>query len=93
MGLAVEDAVALLDRGEADGLGEMALAGPGRPEKQRVLALAMKRAVASSKTSGAVHLLVEVEVEAVEGACRRRGSRPACGGVRGAGPGGGAVRR
>ena len=37
--LAVEDAVALLDRGAADGLGEMALAGAGWAEKERVLAL------------------------------------------------------
>ena len=39
MGLAVEDAVALLDRGEADRLGEVALAGAGRAEEERVLVL------------------------------------------------------
>ena len=37
--LAVEDAVALLDRGAADGLGEVALAGAGRAEEERVFAL------------------------------------------------------
>ena len=37
--LAIEHAVALLDGGEADRLGQMALAGAGRPEKQRVLVL------------------------------------------------------
>ena len=37
--LAVEDAVALLDGGAADGLREVALAGAGRAEKERVLAL------------------------------------------------------
>ena len=37
--LAVEDAIALLDRGAADGLGEVALAGAWRAEKERVLAL------------------------------------------------------
>ena len=38
VGLAVEDAIALLDGGLADGLGEMAFAGAGRAEKQRVFA-------------------------------------------------------
>ena len=38
--LAVDDAVALLDGGAADGLGEVALAGAGRAEEERVLALA-----------------------------------------------------
>ena len=36
---AVDDAVALLDRGAADGLGEVALAGSGRTEQEGVLAL------------------------------------------------------
>ena len=38
--LAVEDAIALLDGGAADGLGQVALAGAGRAEEERVLALA-----------------------------------------------------
>ena len=37
--LAVEHAMALLDGGAADGLGEVALAGAGRAEEERVLAL------------------------------------------------------
>ena len=37
--LAVEDAVALLDGGAADRLGEVALAGAGRAEEEHVLAL------------------------------------------------------
>ena len=40
VGLAIDDAVALLDRGAADGLGEMALPRPWRPEKERVFPLA-----------------------------------------------------
>ena len=37
--LAVDDAVALLDGGAPDGLREMALAGAGRSEEERVLVL------------------------------------------------------
>ena len=39
VGLAIEDAIALLDRGAADGLREVAFAGAGRAEEERVLAL------------------------------------------------------
>src|SRR2546426_6954957 len=39
VGFAIDDAVALLDHGTADGLGEMALARPWRPEKEPVFAL------------------------------------------------------
>ena len=66
VGLAVEDAIALLDGGEADGLGEMALAGAGRAEEEHVLALVDEAAVGELEDETAVHLLVEVEVEGVE---------------------------
>ena len=39
VGLAIEHAIALQDGGAADGLGEVALAGAGRAEEERVLAL------------------------------------------------------
>ena len=39
VGLAIDDAVALLDGRAADRLGEVALAGAGRPEEEHVLAL------------------------------------------------------
>ena len=39
VGLAIEDAMALLDGGASDGLREMALAGAGRAEEERVFAL------------------------------------------------------
>ena len=77
VGLAVEDAVALLDARAADGLGEMALAGAGRAEEERVLVLGDEAAGGELEDEAAVHLLVEVEVEGVEASCRRRGSRPA----------------
>ena len=67
VGLAVEDAMALLDRGAADGLREMALAGAGQPEKEGVFAPLDEAAGGEFEDEGAVHLLVEVEVEGVEG--------------------------
>ena len=93
VGLAVDDAVALLDRGAADGLGEVALAGAGRAEEERVLALRDEARGGELVDQRAVHLLVEVEVEAVERAVRVAEARPACGGARAAGPGGAAARR
>ena len=49
VGLAIDDAVALLDGGASDGLGKVALARTGRAQKERVLALADEApAVASS---------------------------------------------
>ena len=69
--------MALLDDGEADRLGEVALAGAGRPEEERVLVLGDEAAGGELEDEAAVHLLVEVEVEGVEGLAARRGSRPA----------------
>ena len=67
VGLPVEDAMALLDHGEADRLGQVALAGAGRPMKQAVLVLGDEAAGGELKDQPAIHLLVEVEVERVEG--------------------------
>ena len=68
VGLAVDDAVALVDRGAADGLGEMTLACAGRADQQSVLALGDESSGGELEDEGAVDLLVEGEVEAVEGA-------------------------
>ena len=43
MGFAVEDAMALLDGGEADRLGQMTLPGAGRPEEEGVLVNVSRR--------------------------------------------------
>jgi hypothetical protein len=64
--LAVEDAVAVMDEGAGEGLREMTLAGAGRAEEDRVLALAEETAGGELEDEAAIHLLVEVEVEAVE---------------------------
>ncbi len=66
MRLAVEDAVALLDRGVADRLREVALAGAGRAEEERVLVLRDEARGRELEDERAVQLLVEVEVEGVE---------------------------
>ena len=67
VGLAVEDAVALLDRGLADGLREVALARAGRAEEQDVFVAVDELAGGEVEDQPAIHLLVEVEVEGVEG--------------------------
>src|SRR5690606_15891448 len=64
--LTVEHTVALLDDSQADGLGEVALAGAGRPEQERVLVLGDEAAGRQLEDEAAVHLLVKVEVEGVE---------------------------
>ena len=66
VGLAVEDAVSLENGGHADGLGEVALTRTGRAEKQAVLAVIDEVGGGKLEDGAAVHLLVEVEVEAVE---------------------------
>ena len=65
---AVDDAVALLDCGAADGLGDVALARTGRAEKQSVFALGDEAGGGELEDECAVDLPVEGEVEAVEGA-------------------------
>src|SRR5687768_9493980 len=59
---AVDDAIALLDHGAADGLGEMALSRPWRPEKERVLPLRDEAACGELVDQRAIHLLVEIEI-------------------------------
>ena len=66
MGFAIEDPVTLVDGGPPDRLGEMALAGPGRTEEEGVLALGDEASGRELVDEGAMHLLVEGEVEAVE---------------------------
>jgi len=66
VGFAIEDAVALMDHGATDGLGKMALARAGWPEKERVLALRDEAAGRQLVDDRAIHLLVEVEVESLE---------------------------
>jgi hypothetical protein len=64
--LAVQDAVALLDGGVSDRLRDVALAGAGRPEEERVLVLHDEAGGGELEDERAVHLLVEIEVEGVE---------------------------
>jgi hypothetical protein len=66
VGLAVGDGPALQDDGVSDGLGEVALAGAGRAEEERILGRGEEVSGGEVEDQGAVHLLVEVEVEAVE---------------------------
>ena len=66
VGLAVADAVALLDDGEADGLGEMAFPRARRPEEQCVGMLGDEVAGGEFEDETAVHLLVEVAIESVQ---------------------------
>src|SRR5262249_9421466 len=70
VGLAVEDAMALLDDGDADGLRQVTLPGPGPAEEEPVLPLRDEAAGGELEDEGAVHLLVEVEIEGVEGLAR-----------------------
>ena len=56
VGFAVDDAVALLDRGVADGLSDVTLAGPGRPDQQSVLALGDEAGGCEVEDEGAVDL-------------------------------------
>lgn len=76
VGLAVEHFVALLDRGVADPLCEVALAGAGRAEEERVLVLRDEVAGGEVEDEAAVELAIEVEVEGVEGLATSR--KPAC---------------
>ncbi len=63
---AIDDAIALLDHGAADGLGEMTLARPWWPEKERVFALRDEAAGGELVDQRAIHLLVEIEIEGIE---------------------------
>src|SRR5439155_26252282 len=63
----VQHAMALLDERVAECLGEMTLARAGRAEEDDVVALGEEAAGGELEDEVAVHLLVEGEVEAVEG--------------------------
>jgi len=67
MRLSIDDAVALLDCSAADGLGEMTLARARRTEQQHVFALTDKTRGCEIVDERAIHLLVEIEIKAVEG--------------------------
>jgi hypothetical protein len=66
MRLAVEDTVALLDHGEADGLSQVALAGAGRAEEEGIGVLGDPASGGALEDEGAVHFPVEVEIEGVQ---------------------------
>src|SRR5262249_3403480 len=66
-GLAIEHAMALLDDGDADGLLQVALPRAGPTEEEPVLPLGDEAAGGELEDEGAGHLLVEVDIEGVEG--------------------------
>jgi hypothetical protein len=66
VGFAVEDPVALFDRGPADGLCQMALAGAGWAEEEGVLVPVDEGPGGEVEDETPVHLLVEGEVDVVE---------------------------
>src|SRR6266851_996862 len=59
--------MALLDGGDADRLGQVALPRPGRAEEEAVLVLGDEAAGRELEDEAAIELLVEVEIERVEG--------------------------
>ena len=63
---AIRDAIALLDRGPADRLCEMAFAGARWAEEERVFALADEARGRELVQQRPIHLLVKVEIETVE---------------------------
>ncbi len=75
--LAVQDAVTLADGGQADGLREMTLSGAGRTEKESVLAPIDELGGGELEDEAAIHLLVEIEVEGIEGLVWHREIEPA----------------
>src|SRR5207247_11424812 len=64
--LAIDDAIALQDRGTADGLREVTLARPRRSEEEHVLALGDEARRGELVDERAIHLLVEIKVKGVE---------------------------
>ena len=58
--------MALLDHGEADGLGQVAFAGAGRAEEEGIGVLGDPAGGSQLEDEGPVHLLVEVEIEGVQ---------------------------
>ena len=67
VGLAVEHAVALLEGGVADGVSQMTFAAAGGTEKQGIFVAGDEGASGQVEDQAAIHLLVEGEVEVVEG--------------------------
>src|ERR1019366_6765201 len=67
VGLAVEHSVPLLDSGLADGLSQVGLSGAGGTQKQGGFAARGKAGSSQVEDQAAIHLLVEGEVEVVEG--------------------------
>ncbi len=68
--LAVGDTMALVDRGEADRLGDVALAGAGWAEEDSVFGSLDEAPRGEIEDEGTIGLRVELEVEAVEGLLR-----------------------
>src|SRR3989442_15379109 len=68
--LAIENAVALLDDGTADGLSQVAFPRPWWPKKERVFPLRDETAGGELVDQRPVHLLVEIEIEGIERAIR-----------------------
>jgi hypothetical protein len=63
---AIENLVALVDRGLTNGLRQMTLACPARPEKQNVLALVDERCGGQIENQAAIDFGIERKVEVVE---------------------------
>ena len=63
---AIQHAVALLDGGLADGLGQVTLARAAGTEKQRIFPLADEGARGQVEDQAAIHLRIEGEVEVVQ---------------------------
>ena len=70
VGLAIDHAVALLNRRAADRLREVALASAGRAEKQYVLSLCDEAGGGELIDERAIHLFVEIEIKGVERSIR-----------------------
>src|SRR5688572_3755401 len=80
VGLAVDDAIALLDGRQANGLSQVTLTGAWRSQKQSVLMLGDELGCGQIEDQTAIHLLIEVEVEIFErdlGIAKRGGLSPA----------------
>ena len=67
MSLAVEDTVALLDGGLADGLGQVTFAGARWTENEGILVASDEGAGGQIENQAAVHFGIEGEVKAVQG--------------------------
>lgn len=66
MRLSIEHTIALLDRRQSDGLGQVTFTGAWRTEQQCVFMMGNEVRGCEIEDKAAVHLFVEVEVEVVE---------------------------